>query len=520
MNNNIVIVGGGSSGWMTATTLVSQFPDKRITLIESPLIETVGVGESTVGGINDWMQLVGINSDDFMRDCDATYKLSIRFDNFYRKNSGFFHYPFGYPFVEGNRAETNDWHLKKMLYPETPVSDYADCMFPNMALVNRNKITKNKDRILPNFNFLTDTAYQFDATKFGLWLKEKYCLPKGVNHITSEVREVIQNEDGIDYLLLEDGKKVRADLFIDCTGFKALLIDKTLNEPFESWEDILPNNSAWATKIPYKDKEKELVTYTKCEAIENGWVWHIPLWSRMGCGYVYSDKFISDDDALKEFQSHISREDLEFKKLKMRIGFHKRVWVKNVCAIGLSAGFIEPLESTGLMLTHEGLFTLTRVLQREYCSQWDRDEFSTICKYDYRRMAEFVSMHFALSHRDDTEYWRDIQNREWCESMLNLTPTLADGFRTAVFNRHTHFRLWSNISPFISGNGGLHCIAAGMHWFPTDKPSLKYHNADRYDSVEKQCIEDVKILDERKKEWANSVRDCKSHYQFLKGEYN
>ena len=240
----------------------------------------------------------------------------------------------------------------------------------------------------------------------------------------------------------------------------------------------------------------------------------------MGCGYVYSDKFISDDDALKEFQSHISREDLEFKKLKMRIGFHKRVWVKNVCAIGLSAGFIEPLESTGLMLTHEGLFTLTRVLQREYCSQWDRDEFSTICKYDYRRMAEFVSMHFALSHRDDTEYWRDIQNREWCESMLNLTPTLADGFRTAVFNRHTHFRLWSNISPFISGNGGLHCIAAGMHWFPTDKPSLKYHNADRYDSVEKQCIEDVKILDERKKEWDNSVRDCKSHYQFLNGEYN
>lgn len=519
MNNNIVIVGGGSSGWMTATTLVSQFPDKKITLIESPRIETVGVGESTVGGINDWMQLVGINSDDFMRDCDATYKLSIRFDNFYRKNSGFFHYPFGYPFVEGNRAETNDWHLKKMLYPETPVSDYADCMFPNMALVNRNKITKNKDGILPNFNFLTDTAYQFDATKFGLWLKEKYCLPKGVTHITSEVYAE-KNEDGIDYLLLEDGTKVRADLFIDCTGFKALLIDKTLNEPFESWEDILPNNSAWATKIPYEDKEKELVTYTKCEAIGNGWVWSIPLWSRMGCGYVYSDKFISDDDALKEFQSHISREDLEFKKLKMRIGFHKRIWVKNVCAIGLSAGFIEPLESTGLMLTHESLFTLTRVLQREYCSQWDRDEFSTICKYDYRRMAEFVSMHFALSHRDDTEYWRDIQNREWCDSMLNLKPTLADGFGSAIFNRHIHFRFWSSISPYISGNGGIHCIATGMHWFPTDKPSLKYSNADRYDSIEKQCIEDVKILDERKKEWANSVRDCKSHYQFLKGEYN
>lgn len=500
---------------MTATTLVSQFPNKKITLIESPHIETVGVGESTVGGINDWMQLVGINGDDFMQYCDATYKLSIRFDNFYRKDSGFFHYPFGRPFVEGNRTETNDWHLKKILYPDTPVSDYVDCLYPNMALVNKNKVTKNEDGILPNFNFLSDTAYQFDAIKFGLWLKEVYCLPKGVNHITSEVKEVIQNEDGIDYLLLEDGREVKADLFIDCTGFKALLIDKTLNEPFESWEDILPNNSAWATRIPYKNKEKELVTYTNCEAIGNGWVWRIPLWSRMGCGYVYSDKFISDDDALKEFQSHISREDLEFKKLKMRIGFHKRVWVKNVCAIGLSAGFIEPLESTGLMLTQEGLFNLTRALQRDYYSQWDRDEFSTVCKYDHRVMAEFVSMHFALSHRDDTAYWRDIQNREWCRSMLDLESQFIIGFQSAVFNRHIHFRLWSDISPHVS-NGGIHCIAAGMHWFPTDKPSIRYSSSGRYDAIEKQFIEAVKVLEKRKKKWNKSVRDCKSHYQFLK----
>ena len=512
-NNNIVIVGGGSSGWMTATTLLSQFPNKKITLIESPNIATVGVGESTLGSINRWCELVGIKDTDFLTHVDGTIKLSIQFENFYRKDSGKFHYPFGKPFVEGNVADLNDWHFKKMLYPETPVSDYAECIYPQMALVAQNKLDKNEDGKLPYFEFLKDAAYQFDAAKFGLWLKEHYCLPKGLNHILSEVKEIPLNEDGIEHLILDDGRKITADLFIDCTGFASVLMDKTLLEPFIFYSDMLPNNSAWSTKIPYKDKSKEIVTYTNCSAIDTGWVWSIPLWSRMGSGYVYSDEFVMDDDALIEFQEHIGcGDELDYKNTKMRIGIHNRLWVKNVVAIGLSAGFIEPLESTGLQLTHDSLFHLVRVLQREHSNQFDRDQFTAVCKAEFRETAEFVAMHFALSQRDDTEYWRHWTNKTVAPDLVNQTfAPYTNGYSKCVsdVHRQNHHELL----------GGMHCIGTGMHWWPTDKPCIIW--SEGYGDIDfKASFGDaVRNLVNRKLKWREAVHECPTPYEFLKENY-
>ena len=341
--NKIIIVGGGSAGWMSAATLINSFPSKNISLIESPNIPTVGVGESTLAHIRGWQSMIGLKDKDFMKDCDASYKLSIRFTDFYKKGESF-HYPFGTPVVEGNKSLLNDWWFKKMLYPNTPLSNFADCTYPQMALVNKNKCFLNEDHKLKGFNFHKHTAFHFDATKFGTWLRDNICIPKGVKHIKEEINTIEQDDNGIKSL----NNKYKADLFIDCTGFKALLLDKTLKEPFNNLNNLLPNDSAWATHIPYKNKEKELVCYTNCTAIDNGWVWKIPLWSRIGSGYVYSSKFVDDDMALKEFQKHLGTKELEFKKIKMRVGIHNRIWVKNVCAIGLSAGFIEPLESNGI----------------------------------------------------------------------------------------------------------------------------------------------------------------------------
>jgi tryptophan halogenase len=187
---------------------------------------------------------------------------------------------------------------------------------------------------------------------------------------------------------------------------------------------MLPNNSAWATRIPYKNKEKELVGYTNCTAIENGWVWNIPLWSRIGTGYVYSDKFVSDEDALKEFQKYLGTKELEFKNIKMRVGLHNRLWVKNVVAIGLSAGFIEPLESNGLFTVHEFLMILLRNIQRDKFSQFDRDSYNYQAKHLFRNFAEFVALHYALSHRNDTEYWKANLNINWDEIFVNLKPQI------------------------------------------------------------------------------------------------
>jgi len=491
----ILIVGGGSAGWMTAATLESQFPNYKISLIESKNISTVGVGESTLGQITDWMRLLKIKDKDFIKHVDGSYKLSIKFTDFYKKGEAF-HYPFGKPVLAQTRSETNDWWFKKMLHPKTPYSDYADCVYPlQMAYVNQNKFDINE----------VQRAYHFDATKFGLWLKNNYC--KKIKHIVDDVVSIEQDENGITSL----NNKYKADLYIDCTGFKSLLLDKTLKEPFESYSDMLPNDSAWATKIKYKNKEKELVPYTNCTAIENGWVWNIPLWSRIGTGYVYSSKFVDDDMALKEFKKHLGQEDLDFKKIKMRVGIHNRLWVKNVVAIGLSAGFIEPLESNGLFSVHEFLIKLVRNIQREKISQWDKDNFNYQCKHMFKEFSEFVGLHYALSHRNDTKYWKHCSNKTWDNSLINLEHRAFSGFKEAVHNRTYNFK-YPNYT-------GLNCIAAGMHWAPTDKVSLIKDGGLQEKDLEKEFNNSINNLNKRKELCQQLVKNKPSLFSVLKNVY-
>ena len=465
----ILIVGGGSAGWMTAATLESQLPQHKISLIESKNISTVGVGESTLGQITDWMRILKIDVKDFIKHTEGSYKLSIKFTDFYKKGESF-HYPFGEPELNNNLRGNNDWWYKKILYPKTPTSNYAECTDPmQMAYINLKKFNSEKCAY----------AYHFDATKFGLWLRDKYC--KKVKHIVDDIKTIEQDENGIVSL----NKKYKADLYIDCTGFKSLLLDKTLKEPFESYSDILPNDSASTTKIPYKNKRKELNPYTNCTAIENGWVWNIPLWSRIGTGYVYSSKFVDDQTALKQFKKYLKRDDLKFKNIKMRVGIHKRLWVKNVVAIGLAAGFIEPLESNGLFTVHEFLIKLLRNMQRDKISQWDKENYNYQCKLIFREFAEFVAAHYALSNRDDTPYWRYCLNKNWEESLLTLKPKIMHGFFQYARARDTDYQFRSD--------GGFSYIAAGMHWAPVDKISLiksglKYYELE---NVFQQAINNI-----------------------------
>jgi hypothetical protein len=238
----------------------------------------------------------------------------------------------------------------------------------------------------------------------------------------------------------------------------------TLKEHFNDYSYLLPNNKAWATRVPYKDKENELVPYTNCTAIENGWVWNIPSWERIGTGYVYSDKYVSDEEALNEFKRHLDSKgsdysNSEFKNIKMRVGRHQRLFVKNVCAIGLSAGFIEPLESNGLLSVHEFLINLVKVMRRgnaDIISQWDRDNFNVECCKFFDGFTEFVSSHYALSHRDDTPYWKDISNKSFYENRLADDTLKAD----------MEAKMGSNT--WLKSNSGHHCIGVGLRYFGYD----------------------------------------------------
>lgn len=522
--NKIVIVGGGSAGWMTAATLKHHLPEKDIYVIESPNIPTVGVGESTIGQINTWMHDLDIKDDDWMTKCDASYKLSIKFTDFYKEDSGGFHYPFGSPHVDGTVFGINDWYFKKMKWPETPNSDYAHTYYPATMLSEANKIITNENGEMPTWRFDNDTAYHFDAAKFGAWLREEYCKPRGVIHIPSEVTEVDYDDaSGINSLLLENGEKITADLYIDCTGFKAILIDKTLKVPFIPYDDIIPNNSAWATRIPYQDKPKELEPYTNCTAINNGWVWNIPLWSRIGTGYVYSDKFISDADALEEFKEYLRNRKpvaipdsvidmLEFKNIKMRIGIHKEIFYKNVCAIGLAAGFIEPLESNGLFTTHEFVTKLAKTLRRESISQFDKDCFNSNCRRDFRMFAQFVSLHYALSQRTNSLYWQALSEKQFCPDMVN------DNINKSGYEDIMYSRMFSN--SYSIDLGGIPAIAAGMGFFPIDASSVKRSMFTNSHTMLHDVMENTFAKWEAQQAlWRSIVDKAPTLYEFLAEKY-
>ena len=428
--DKIVIVGGGSAGWMTAASMIKCFPNRDISVIESPDVPTVGVGESTLGQLMKWVNFIGLDEEDFFPFTDATYKFSIKFTDFKKKGAGSFHYPFGGPESGKNDPENAmmNWHALREYHDEWGDADMVEYLFPVAALMKHNKMNENRDGKLDNFNFDRDKAYHFDAAKFGLWLRERYCLPRGVRHIPKHVDKINTDENGVKELVMSDGEVITADLYIDCTGFRSMLLGGALEEPFVSYHDILPNDSAWATQIPYADKYKELEAYTNCTAIENGWVWNIPLWSRIGTGYVFSSKFVSDEQALEEFKNHLcsdnmtvprTREEVDgytYRKINMRVGVHERIFVKNVVAIGLSAGFIEPLESNGLYSVHEFLFALMDVMQREHITGFDKKWFNIECRDLFEGFAKFVAIHYAMSQRDDTEYWKANMAREYTET--------------------------------------------------------------------------------------------------------
>ena len=489
---------------MTAATLVKFFPNKKITLIESGSIPTVGVGESTLVQFREWLHQLNIKDKDFIKSTDATYKLSIKFNNFYKKGKSF-HYPFGNPQCGPYQLGQNSWWLKKH-YENIDNSDYAECYFPSMQLIKQNKLDFSKINSLP-FSLKNNSALHFDASKFGLWLKNNYCKNK-INYIQDDIVSIEQDKNGIKSL----NNKYKADLYIDCTGFKSLLLGETLKEEFINLNNLLPNNSAWATKLPYKNKRKELKLYTDCTAFNNGWIWNIPLWNRIGTGYVYSDKFVSDEDALKEFQNYLGTKELNFKKIKMRTGIHKRLWVKNVVAVGLSAGFIEPLESNGLFSVHEFLNVLIRNLHRGKVSQFDKDNFTYTCKQIFFNFAEFVALHYALSHRTDTKYWKHNFNKEWSKTLIEHKANIINGIDNAVRQRS-----FEHVFPT---NGGLHCIAAGMNWQPTDIYSLLKFNKVSTDKIwHLRYKEYNKYSKEVIKNWKKQIKSFPHNVSFLKKNF-
>jgi tryptophan halogenase len=256
-----------------------------------------------------------------------------------------------------------------------------------------------------------------DAYKFGQTLKEKIALPNGVIFIEDDAISAPLNANGeIDYIETANHGKIKSDLYIDCTAFKSFLIGQSLNVPFESFSDVLVNDRAVVANIPYFDKEKELTVWANCTTLKNGWLWNIPTWDRLGTGYVYSSRFVDDETALKEFKEGLRVEygnradNIEARYVKFTPGARKKMWHKNVLAIGLSAGFLEPLRSTGLMMTHNNILRVVSLLSTKNCfvNSIDKDMFNRQSKNEILLYKDNVAAHYAFCRRKDSEYWRYV----------------------------------------------------------------------------------------------------------------
>jgi len=458
----IIIVGGGSAGWMSAAALIKAYPEKEIVVIESPNVPIVGVGESTLGGINDYCKFLEIDEKDFMTFTDASYKMSIKFTDFYEKDAGGFHYPFGRPLTQGTINGMNDWLVKKALYPDTPIGDYVNCFFPAAALWDHNKFALNNYGLFDNYEPDNDVAYHFDATKFGAWLRERYCKPRGVKHIPTTVIDIKVNENGVEKLVLESGDEISADLYVDCTGFKSILLAGALKEEFVSYSNMLPNNKAIATRIPYKDKEKELEPFTNSTAIGNGWVWNIPSWERLGTGYVYSDKFITPKDAREEFKQHLMSDKMVVPRTREEVDALEFNDVYNAATFGM-----------------------------------------------WRNFAQFVAMHYALSIRDDTEYWKANANRVYSPGMPSLEPETAIGFYKLQGAKMFEYGHDSDIA-------GINWISVGMNYFVSDKTTVTLRQNLRRENFRITYDPIFRMWEERKARWNESAKNYGSLYQYLK----
>ncbi len=516
----VTIIGGGSSGWMTAAYLSKKLKFLEITLVESKKIGTIGVGESTLGHINKFLDRLEIKDEDWMASCNATYKTSIKFTDFRTKNS-YFHYPFGSFNLNQTTHGIMDWHWHNALTGHAlPVTDFAEMFVHQVLMTDQGKMTKNEDGKIPGFDFHLDTAYHMDAEKFGLYLKDKIAIPNGVTHIQDTVVDIKQNETGeISEIITEDGRRLTADLFIDASGFKKILIEKVMKSEFLSFGDVLMNDRALAARVPYIDIEKELHSVTNCTAIESGWVWDIPLFTRRGTGYVHSSKFADWDQAEKDFRKHLSlrlgeeaSQEVEFNRVEIRHGVQKEPWIKNVCAIGLALGFVEPLESTGLLTTHENIMRLEATLSKRngYVNQFDIDGWNFAAREELEGFKQFVSLHYAMSQREDTEYWKHVTNNvRYASKIYNLETEFRKNasetmYRLNVLNELDQTQ--PNGETFILTGMGLTPISqslAEMECYRNSHAREKIQNARNHYLLKK-----TEIL--------KHIETLPSHYEFLK----
>jgi tryptophan halogenase len=409
---SILIVGGGTAGWMTAAALSNALQQGcEITLIESEEIGTVGVGEATIPAIRTFNQTLGIDEREFVRETKGSFKLGIEFVDWAKIGHSYFH-PFGAHGRQFDYVPLHQYWLRaREQGGKKSIDDYS--MAWHMAREGRFALPSPDQR---NVLSTYDYAYHFDAGLYAQFLR-KYAEARGVTRIEGKVADVALNgETGfIDSVTMDDGRTFNADLFIDCSGFRGLLIEGALKTGYEDWSHWLPCDRAVA--MPCENPGAP-VPYTRSTAREAGWQWRIPLQHRMGNGYVYCSQYMDDTKAADLLSQRLDGKALgDPRPLRFVTGRRKLNWNKNVVAVGLSSGFMEPLESTSIHMIQANISKLLALFPDKSFDQGTIDEFNRISTNETERIRDFLILHYKLTQRDDSELWRYCANMSVPDSL-------------------------------------------------------------------------------------------------------
>lgn len=402
--NKVTILGGGTAGWMTAAALSKVLSKLEITLVESEQIGSIGVGEATIPTIQFFNGLIGLEPHEFLKRTSGSYKLGIQFENWHKKDESYFH-AFGHTGRGLWAAGFHDfWKRGRELGLSKDFSAYNYEAVAALA----GKFAKQPNGL--------NYAYHIDSSLYAKMLREE-AEKNGVTRIEGKVSKVHQHPDSGDVssLELESGQIVDGELFVDCSGFMGLLIDKTLNTPFVDWSHYLPMNRAIAVQT---ELVGEPAPYTRSIAHHAGWQWRIPLQHRMGNGIVYCSEHMDDEEAKALLLSTVEGKTLtEPRVIKFKTGRREKLWNKNVVAIGLSGGFIEPLESTAIHLIQQGITRLVTLFPSNGINELDQNEYNKAAYSDYNQIKDFIILHYVQTQRNDSPFWQFCQNLEIPDSL-------------------------------------------------------------------------------------------------------
>ena len=403
----VVIIGGGTAGWMAAAALSKSFGTNiQISLIESDQIGTVGVGEATIPALKNFHLLLELEEAEFMRAVNATFKMGIEFENWGRLGESYFH-PFGPPGVDAWAAQFHHYWLKARKHGESADLDVFS-LESSMA-----KAGKFSTRTEPKLNY----AYHFDASRYARLLRQ-FSEPLGVRRIEGKVIDVASNSETglIESVKLESGQVVVGDFFIDCSGFRGLIIEQVLKTGWEDWSQWLRCDSAIAVQT---ESTSTPMPYTRSTARSCGWQWRIPLQNRVGNGIVYCSKYLSDDDAKKTLLDNLDGPPItDPRTIKFKTGRRLRQWNKNCLALGLASGFMEPLESTSIHLIQNSIIRFIKLYPVNEILQAEVDQFNNETKTEVECIRDFIILHYHVTQRADSEFWNDCR-------MMDIPDTLT-----------------------------------------------------------------------------------------------